>query len=217
MKKENQKKFYAGIGFVAAFILWTVLVCTWDVKPIGPQGSSVGFATVNQFVHKLTGVHFPLYVLTDWLGFVPVCTVLSFAALVLVQWIKRKSLRKVDGSLFILGAFYLVVVLLYILFEYVIINYRPVMIEGIAEASYPSSTTLLVMCVMPTAAVQLHGRIKRNVFRKCIDIAIAVFVVFMVVGRFLSGVHWLSDIIGGALLSTGLVMLYDVCCKRIVD
>ena len=28
-------------------------------------------------------------------------------------------------------------------------------------------------------------------------------------GRLLSGVHWVSDIIGGALLSGGLVMLYD--------
>jgi undecaprenyl-diphosphatase len=83
-----------------------------------------------------------------------------------------------------------------------------VLIDGYLEASYPSSTTMLVMCVMPTAMMQLRARIKNDVFRRCVIIGIAVFIAFMVIGRLVSGVHWLSDIIGGALMSAGLVIIY---------
>lgn len=213
MKNADKKKFLIGAGFLAAFVLWTVLVRLVDVRAIGPSGSSVGFATLNGYVHELTGVNFPLYTITDWLGLVPVGVAFSFAILGLLQWIKRKSLLKVDRSLLVLGGFYVVVLAAYIFFEIVVINYRPVLIGGYLEASYPSSTTMLVMCVMPAAMMQMHARIKNHVFRRCVMISIAVFIGFMVIGRLVSGVHWLSDIIGGALISAGLVMIYGSMLK----
>lgn len=211
MEKKNKKRLVLGASLVVAFMLWTVLVRFVDVRAIGPEGSSVGFATLNGFVHELTGVNWLLYIVTDWLGLVPIAVVLGFAILGLVQLIKRKSLWKVDYSILVLGVFYIVVMAAYIVFEMVVINYRPTLIDGYLEASYPSSTTMLVMCVMPTAAMQLNARIKNIVFRRCAIIAIVAFTAFMVIGRLLSGVHWISDIIGGALLGAGLVMLYSIC------
>ena len=208
MKRTGKKRIFVGAGFLAAFVLWTVLVSLVDIRAIGPNGSSVGFATLNGYVHERTGVNFPLYTITDWLGLVPIGVAFGFAILGLVQWIKRKSLLKVDRSLLVLGGFYIVVLAAYIFFEIVVINYRPVLLGGYLEASYPSSTTMLVMCVMPAAMIQLHARIENDVFRRCVMISIAVFIVFMVIGRLVSGVHWLSDIIGGALISAGLVMIY---------
>ena len=193
---------------LAVFVLWTVLICFVDVQAIGPEGSSVGFSTINGFIHELTGVNWFLYTVTDWLGLVPIGVAFGFAVLGLVQWIKRKSLLKVDRSILTLGGFYIVVMTVYILFEIVVINYRPTLINGHLEASYPSSTTMLVMCVMPTAMMQLRARIKNDLFRRCVMFAIAVFIAFMVIGRLVSGVHWISDIIGGVLLSAGLVMMY---------
>lgn len=208
MKRTGKKKIFVGAGFLAAFVLWTVLVSLVDIRAIGPNGSSVGFAALNGYVHKFTGVNFHLYTITDWLGLVPIGVAFGFAILGLVQWIKRRSLLKVDRSLLVLGGFYVVVLVAYLFFEIVVINYRPVLLGGYLEASYPSSTTMLVMCVMPAAMMQLHERIKNDVFRRCVMISIAAFIAFMVVGRLVSGVHWLSDIIGGALLSAGLVMIY---------
>ena len=193
---------------LAVFVLWTVLICFVDVQAIGPEGSSVGFSTINGFIHELTGVNWFLYTVTDWLGLVPIGVAFGFAVLGLVQWIKRKSLLKVDRSILTLGGFYIVVMAVYILFEIVVINYRPTLINGHLEASYPSSTTMLVMCVMPTAMMQLRARIKNDLFRRCVMFAIAVFIAFMVIGRLVSGVHWISDIIGGALVSSGLVITY---------
>ena len=208
MKKENQRNFCIATCMLFAFFLWTATIQFIDVKTIGPQGSSVGFATLNGFVHNLTGVHMYLYTITDWLGLVPLAFVMGFALLGLVQWIKRKYLLKVDYSILVLGGFYIVVMAVYVLFEVFVVNYRPVLIGGILEASYPSSTTMLVMCVMPTAIMQFNARIKNNILKRFVASAITVFVVFMVIGRLLSGVHWFTDIIGGALLSAGLVMMY---------
>ena len=208
MEKIRKKMLFMGAGFLGAFVLWTVLVSYVDVRAIGQNASSVGFATLNGYVHNLTGVNMFLYTITDWLGLVPIGVAFGFAVLGLVQWVGRKSLFKVDRSILALGGFYIIVLAMYILFEIVVINYRPVLIDGYLEASYPSSTTMLVMCVMPTAMMQLHARIKSDVFRRCVLISIAAFTAFMVIGRLASGVHWLTDIIGGALVSAGLVITY---------
>ena len=208
MKKKNQKHFLIAVCMLIAFVMWTVAIRFIDVQAIGPQASSVGFATINKFVHNLIGVHMSLYTITDWLGLVPIVFVMGFALLGLIQWIKRKHLLKVDYNILILGDFYIVVMAVYVLFEMLVVNYRPVLIGGNLEASYPSSTTTLVMCVMPTAVMQFHARIKNNVLKRFIAAAIIAFIVFMVIGRLISGVHWLTDIIGGALLSAGLVLMY---------
>lgn len=203
-----RKQFAVAAGFLAAFALWTAAVLCVDVQPIGPMGSSVGLATLNGFFHERIGVHFALYTMTDWLGLVPMGICGGFGVLGLFQWIRRKGLRAVDRSLLELGGFYLAVMAVYIFFETVTVNYRPVLIGGVLEKSYPSSTTMLVLCVMPTAIMELGRRIRKPVIRKGVLSLMAVFTVFMVVGRLLSGVHWLSDILGGMLLSGGLVALY---------
>ena len=131
-----------------------------------------------------------------------------FGILGFAQWVKRKSIRKVDHDILAMGGFYGVTIAVYLLFEYVVINYRPVLIGGILEASYPSSTTVLVMCVMPTAMLQCNSRIKNRLLRICVLSFIAAFTVFMILGRLISGVHWFTDIVGGMLLSAGLVKLY---------
>lgn len=211
--KKTQKTIYLSIFTLLAFATWTLLVRFVDVCPIGPLSSQVGFATLNKFIHSLTGVHMWLYTVTDWLGLVPVFVAFVFAMLGLVQWIKRKNILKVDHSILSLGFFYIIVIFFYFFFEYVVINYRPVLINGYLEASYPSSTTLLVLCVMPTALMQLNYRIKNSILKNTLKYLIIAFISFMVLGRLISGVHWITDIIGGALLSCGLVLLYKFFAK----
>lgn len=217
MKRENRKILIVGIVTVILFILWTVAISLIDVQPIGPENSSVGFAALNGFVHKLTGVHMLLYTVTDWLGLIPLCFILGFALLGLAQLIKRRSLLKVDYSILALGIFYIVVMTAYLFFEFNIVNYRPVLIGGYLEASYPSSTTMLVMCVMPTAVMQLNCRIKKLKLKKVVASVIIAFTAFMVIGRLISGVHWITDIIGGAILSAGLVLIYYAVMKNIKE
>ena len=208
MKNKHLGNIFLSLCFLAAFILWTLLVRFVDVQPIGPQGSLVGFATWNGYVHTLTGVCMPLYTITDWLGLIPVALMFGFAVLGLVQWIQRKHILRVDFSILVLGGFYILVTAVYMLFEMRVINYRPILINGYLEASYPSSTTILVLCVIPTTILQIKSRIWCQWIRRPISILLIGFMLFMVIGRLISGVHWLTDIIGGILISAGLVTMY---------
>ena len=210
----NKKFASLSLVLLLMFLLWTVAITTMDVRPIGPDGSLVGFAGLNGFVHRLTGVHMALYVLTDWLSLIPVLVILGFGILGLIQWIHRKALGKVDRSILVLGGFYGVTGAVYLFFEKVVVNYRPVLMEGVLEASYPSSTTMLVICVMSTACLQLRERMRNTPFRKGLLILIGAFTGFMVLGRLLSGVHWVTDIIGGILLSFGLVAMYAATTEK---
>ena len=211
MKRQNRTMFSLALWLLAAFVLWTFAVCCVDVQPIGPKGSWVGLAALNGWFHRFTGVHMLLYTITDWLELVPFGFMLAFALMGLLQWVRRKNPLRVDADLLLLGGFYLAVLAAYLLFECLAINCRPILIAGELEVSYPSSTTLLVLCVMPTAMIQLRRRIRRLAVLRILLPLLAAFTAFMVLGRLISGVHWLSDIIGSILLGAGLVLLYAAC------
>lgn len=215
--KQN-RNLLAGTLFLVGFTVWTFLIQMVDVQPIGPNGSTVGFAALNGWFHQLTGVHWMLYTLTDWLGLVPIFVCLIFAVIGFVQLVQRKSLLKVDLDIILLGVYYVFVIFGYLLFEMVPINYRPVLIDGFLEASYPSSTTLLVLSVMPTLYFQAQRRLIKKVLRQIICIFSVLFSVFMVIGRLVSGVHWLTDIVGAVLLSSGIFLIYkasvNLLCKE---
>ena len=208
MKQNKKKHLWTGIGFLLTFLLWTALIRCVDVQAVGPNGTKVGFSALNLRFHHLTGVHMTIYTITDWLGLVPIIICMCFGILGLVQLVKRRRLFMVDSDILLLGAYYVVVILGYLLFEMMPINYRPILIDGHLEASYPSSTTLLVLSVMPTLKYQTDRRIANPVIRKTIAVFVIVFSSFMVIGRLIAGVHWITDIIGSIFLSSGLFMIY---------
>ena len=206
--KRNISLFFKGICFLLLFVIWTILIQIVDVKPLGVAGSNIGFSTINCWFHKLTGVHMWIYTVTDWLGLVPVFICIVFGVVGLVQLIKRRDLFKVDASILLLGIYYILVIVAYLAFEMLPINYRPVLIDGRLEQSYPSSTTLLVLSVMPTFVYQIKGMISD---RLCVNVLTYIAMLFaglMVFGRLVAGVHWLTDIVGSILISTGLFCIY---------
>ena len=197
-----------GTALLVAFVLWTALVQLVDVRPVGQSGTDVGFATFNTWFHGVTSVHMGIYTVTDWLGLVPIAVCLCFGVLGAVQLVSRRSLFRVDSDLLLLGAYYVVVILCYLAFEMVPINYRPIPIDGIMEASYPSSTTLLVLSVMPTLKFQVDRRVKCPAARSAATAFAVTFSALMVLGRLVAGVHWATDIVGAVLLADGLFVLY---------
>ncbi len=214
----KNKKLIMAIALLLCFAFWTLLILTIDVRPVGVNNTDIGFATLNTWFHNLLGVHMSLYVITDWLSLIPLSVCSLFAGIGLGQLIKRRSLKKVDKDIILLGIYYILVIICFVGFEFVPINYRPILIEGLMEVSYPSSTTLLVLSVMPTLIFQSKRRFTNAKFRKVACKFAYLYSSFMVIGRLLSGVHWVTDIIGGILLSAGLFLMYiaivEICENR---
>ena len=183
MNRRERNGFMPGGVLLLAFVVWTVLIRTVDVRPVGVNGTNIGFAAINTWFHRLTGVHMGLYTVTDWLGLVPIAVCIGFGILGLVQWVRRKRIAKVDTDILLLGGYYILVILGYLIFEMIPINYRPILIDGAMEASYPSSTTLLVLSVMPTLLFQVNRRTKRQTVRRMTAAFVVLFSAFMVIGR----------------------------------
>jgi undecaprenyl-diphosphatase len=208
MKEKGKRLLLLGSTWIVIFAIWTLLIQKVDVQPIGANKTNIGFATLNSWFHKLTGVHMRIYHITDWLGLVPVFCCMIFGCVGFVQLMKRRKLLEVDFDILFMGIYYVTVICGYLIFEMIPINYRPILIEGILEASYPSSTTLLVLCVMPTLTEQVNRRIEHALFKRMITFFVISFSVFMVLARLISGVHWLTDIVGSIMLSAGLFYIY---------
>lgn len=213
MKKNGIKRFCPGILLLALFLLWTVVVKTVDVAQAGETATLVGFAALNSRFHSLTGVHMWIYDLTDLLSVIPLGVCALFGLLGALQLIRRRSLREVDRDILLLGIYYVVVIGAFFLFEVFPVNFRPIFIEGKLEASYPSSTTLLVLSVMPTLPFQIDRRCGKAGLKWAVRILTALFSAFMVIGRLVCGVHWLTDIVGGLILSVGLFLLYRAAVR----
>ena len=214
MKKKRKDIFVCG-GLFAVAIIYTILVKYIDVQAIGPKDSLVGFATINKFIFNLTGVNMVWYSITDWLGFVPLIIAFIYAMIGLVQMIKRKNILKVDKEILGLGVFYIIVIGLYILFETYIINYRPTLMDGILEASYPSSHTLLSVCICGSSLIINKYLFKNKNFFKVENIISILSILVIVIGRFISGVHWFTDIIGAILISIALLKALNIYIKCI--
>ena len=217
MKKNGKKLLILGTALLVMFEIWTWLIQCVDVHSAGQKGTEIGFAAFNCWFHRITGVHMAIYTITDWFGLVPVFICMVFGGVGFVQLIKRKCLFKVDRDLIFLGIYYVVVIFGYLIFEMIPINYRPIQIDGILEASYPSSTTLLVLSVMPTLVFQVNRRSTNLVFRRFVCVMTIVFSAFMVIGRLVAGVHWFTDIVGAVILSTGLYCLYKAMVLLFCD
>lgn len=214
MKNKNNL-FVSGISGLLVMLL-IVLVRFVDVRPIGPEGTSIGLSRLNSFFFRLSGVNILWYHITDWLGVAAILVAFLFAMAGFVQLIKRRSILKVDREILALGGLYIVVIGLYVLFEIVIVNYRPIIMpDGIhPEASFPSSHTMLV-CVIMGSAIMLIGKyVKEKQLCRVLRGFYSAIIGITVIGRLIAGVHWFTDIVGGILISIFLLSLFSEVLKR---
>ena len=204
MKKRN---IITSITLLILSVVFTLLVKNIDVKAIGPNESLVGFADINKLFHNLIGSNMAIYKITEIIGLIPLLIASIYVIIGIKQLITRKSLLKVDKEIYLLGLFYILVLGVYIFFETVVINYRPVLIDNILEPSYPSSHTLMSICIC-ISSIMINKKLFRNNLADIENIISIIVMVLIIVGRIISGVHWFTDILGGIIISSTLVVLF---------
>lgn len=215
MKSSSNKKIIMFFSFLLFFVVFTLLVKIVDVQSIGPENSKVGFASINELFHNFLGYNDLFYKISKYLGYLSFLIIGLFGVIGLIQLIKRKSIFKVDNTILILGAFYVLVLFTYAFFEIVIVNYRPVLENGVLEASYPSSHTILSICVCMSGILTSNKIFKDKKIIKLFNICSTILMLSIIVFRTISGVHWLTDIVGGIILSMSLCLLFKYALEKI--
>ncbi len=218
MEKKNTSLLTTIILAVVTGI-YTVLVCTVNKAPVGPEGTSVGFSSMNKAFADAIGFS-PLWdKITDVMMIAAILAAVSFVVLGVMQLVKKKSVLKVDKAILALAAVYIVVVVLYVFFDKVPINYRPIIMpdETSPEASFPSTHTLVICTILSTAIVAWDRVFSdKKTICNILKIAAIAVMVIGVAGRIIAGVHWITDIIAGLLFSATLTAAY-VTALDIID
>ena len=211
MNKKTLRNFIITGSMFLLFVIFTLIVAFVDVKTVGPRGSEVGLATINKWFFRLVGVRPVFNVITQILAIVALAVAVAFCGLGVYQAIKRKSIKKVDKDLVIMGIIYLLTAVVYVFFELVVVNCRPIMVGGELAASYPSSHVLLSVVIMGTAFIWVARKAFKEEYKVAAYSIIAAIALIAPIGRLLAGRHWLTDVIGGLLIATTIVMLYYSC------
>ena len=210
-----KKKYWLTIILGVMAVLLTVSLLFIDKKAVGPNGSEVGFATLNSGVFNAVGTSKTWDKITD----VAIAAVLAsgvvFAIYGLVQWVSRKKFSKIDWEIRMLGVVYAIMAVLYVLFEkLLVVNHRPVLEDGALEASFPSTHTMIAVTVALTVVLTLGKYVKNKAASWVLSGMLVVFVILIAAGRILAGMHWMTDVLGGLLYGATLVSLYANLKRR---
>lgn len=207
MTKQQKIWFGLGVAFFTLFVVFTLVVAFVDVD-------QVGLSHLNRFFWQHLGKNQVWKRVTDVLGYVTILGALGMVVWQIVQWVQRKSWRKVDWNLWCFDIVCAGLVAVYALFEFVVVNYRPEMVNGVWKASYPSSHAMLFATILPLLIWQVWRYLKSKPLRMVLTVVLAVLLVVGLVGRMLSGVHWFTDILAGVIVSCSLLSFYMVLAGK---
>ena len=212
-----KKKTIFAAALAALFVLFIILVKTVDVAAIGPNGTEVGFSWLNGAISGAFGYNGFFYKLTQILGYLSIVIGLVFAEEGIEQLIRRKSLKAVDREIIVTGILYVLTAIVYLFFEIVKVNYRPVIMPGdtAPEASFPSSHTVLACVILVGAAIFVLRYLVNKKLARILAAAFVSTAAITVIGRVLAGVHWFTDIIGGLIVSAALIVGYAAALDRV--
>ncbi|MBE5829388.1 MAG: phosphatase PAP2 family protein [Butyrivibrio sp.] len=207
---STKRDFKRPLVMLVVTILFSVLTFVVDRKPIGYDGTTVGFSSINGLFAGSFGYNPVMDTLSDIAMYLSFLVVAAFAFIGVMQLIRGKSLSKVDKVIIGLGILYVVVAVLYVAFDKIPINYRPILQPGETEleTSFPSTHTLVICTVLGSGIVAAKRLFKNEMTVRVLKIAFIAIMAIGVCARLFAGVHWLTDIVAGLLFSVTLVSLY---------
>jgi undecaprenyl-diphosphatase len=210
-KKDLQGKIISSATNFFVFLCMIFWVKFLDVAAIGPENTSIGFSTINWWLHNLTGVNMTWYKVSNITGYLAIAFALAVWIIAIIQLIKRKSFAKIDKEIAWASILYIVLALVYFFFKVVVINYRPIIMPGDlhVEGSFPSSHTLFAWTIYTSLIFLIKKYVTKKNLKVILEILVWLIIAVTLVGRILSGAHWGTDILGGILIGNALVIGYS--------
>lgn len=207
LNKKRDIPYIVALAAFAGFAVLIILLSCADVR-VAPNGGKIGLGKMNITVSYALGYGETWYKISKILGYVVLAAAVFNVAVTVWQYFKRKKLIAVDREFLCLCGLYAAVAVVYVAFELFPVNFRPTSSGNNLEASFPSSHALLALTVCGSSAIVAFRKIGSRPWRIAAITAESVLAVALVASRTLSGVHWITDVIGSVILSVALVSCF---------
>ncbi len=205
LNKKRDVCYVVSLACFACFAILAAVLLAVDVQTAA-NGGKIGLGTINLAFGAAVGFSDGWYEVSEILGYLTIAVAGANAVVAVVALIRSKSLKGVRDEYIASCVLYVVVVVAYVVFDAFAINYRPTSLAGgELEPSFPSSHVLLALTVHGAEIVILARLVKAERIKIALIAVEGAFALTIVVARTLSGVHWLTDIIGAAILSAAIV------------
>lgn len=195
------------------FIILIILLKCVDVKTLY-DCDSIGLAGLNKVYYK--EYNKALDILSDVIFYLVIAFNVFLIVLYAINLSKTKSL-KAGYKFYIYFSILLLGIILWLLFDKVIcINTRPNIKDGVVEGSFPSTHVFLTAYIV-LSSPYLFLKMEKNKglekanklgFEEIITIIFISIALVMTVLRLYSGMHWLTDCVGGLILGFFLFGLF---------
>jgi len=213
---RKKKNLTVAISLGILFVALTLSLLFIDVKVINETDKEIGLAFINKLSNNVSYNEF-LDKISDIFMILSIGFILFLAIKGLVQLVKRKNILKVDKEILVFGGVVVLMAVLWITFDRLfIINYRPILIDGELEASYPSTHIMIVTFTMLSSIDLLIKYIQNKKIRYTSSVTVWLCIGLTIVLRFASGMHWISDCLGGFILGAILYYVYFYIKEKFV-
>lgn len=208
--KTRKHWVWFGLGslFSLLFVVWTLVVKFVDVQVGGESNVAIGLGSLNIGFFDAVGSSNFWQSVTKYLGYLTILVVVGLLVWQLVLMIRQKSWR-LARHWWVLDGVLVALVVTYLLFETLVINERPILVDGVAGASYPSSHGMLFMTILPLAILTIWREIKCRPLNVILTVVLSILLLVGVVGRTLCGLHWLTDVFGAVWFSLA-ALFFDI-------
>ena len=188
--------------------------------PIGDLGS-INLRALNNgfrglFGYEQGGYFRSLYLITEGLGVVSILACLFWTGMGIKDLIKYRDINDVDKSIFATWLLYVLALIVWRVTLKISVSYAPVSVhpKSALVVSFPCGNTFLIIISM-CSSIYLIGYFLEEKKKLVLALRVACIAILAlgIILRTISGVNWLTDILGAIGFAVPAVVLYSFICE----
>ena len=211
------------IIFIWCFLYAVIMVIALKFEsgvPIGDLGS-INLRALNNgfrglFGYEQGGYFRSLYLITEGLGVVSILACLFWTGMGIKDLIKYRDINDVDKSIFATWLLYVLALIVWRVTLKISVSYAPVSVhpKSALVVSFPCGNTFLIIISM-CSSIYLIGYFLEEKKKLVLALRVACIAILAlgIIFRTVSGVNWLTDILGAIGFAVPAVVLYSFICE----